>query len=93
MIALVKSLDKFKSSISVKGAPTPSKPKLKRGESGKIVLDIITKSEKGLSPQKIIELSGLGKGNVSQILTKAKKEGKIESPSRGVYVIVDQKGE
>ena len=50
------------------------------------VLALIKKSPEGISSEAIIKQTGLQKKTVYGIVTKAKKEKKLKSPKRGMYI-------
>ena len=90
---LVDSLEKtvggVKADKPVKASParkkTP-KPKAAKGTATDRVLALIKKSPEGISSEAIIKQTGLQKKTVYGIVTKAKKEKKVKSPKRGIYV-------
>ncbi len=50
------------------------------------VLKIISRSKKGVSPAAIVEKTGFSPQKVHNIVYKLKKQGKIKSVGRGVYL-------
>jgi len=50
------------------------------------VLDIIVRSKKGVGMAVIIEKTGYGQKKVANIIYRLRKQGKIKSVSKGVYV-------
>lgn len=56
------------------------------GSATAAVLSAIEKSKKGISIDQIMEQTGSGRQTVNGILARMKKEGKIKTASRGVYV-------
>lgn len=50
------------------------------------ILSLIGKSEKGISEDRIMNQSGIGRQTVNEVLNRVKKEGKIKVARRGVYV-------
>ena len=55
------------------------------------VFSIIKNSEKGATTQEIKEKSGFSLKKTRSIISQLKKQGKIESVSRGVYVLNSSK--
>ncbi len=51
----------------------------------KKVVEAFEKSEKPLKTGEIAQITGIDSKEVSKIITKMKKEGKIESPKRCYY--------
>lgn len=56
------------------------------GSATAAVLSAIQKSKKGISIDLIMERTGAGRQTVNGILARMKKEGKIKTASRGIYV-------
>lgn len=54
-------------------------------DSQQTVLEAMKKAGKPLRPGEIAELAGLDKAEVSKIITRLKKEGKIISPKNCYY--------
>jgi len=71
----------------------PVKERKRRGRPAKTgkssatstVLDIITRSRKGVSTAKIKELTGFDEKKIWNIINRLKKEGKVKSLKRGIY--------
>ena len=51
----------------------------------KVVLDVMKKAGKPMRPGEIAEKTNLDKGEVSTVIEKLKKDGKITSPKRCFY--------
>jgi biotin operon repressor len=75
----------------------PSKPKKSAAKKAALkkpvtaaetVLKIINRSKKGVSPAIISEKTGFSRKKVHNIIYKLKKEGKIKSVEKGVYLKV-----
>ncbi len=49
------------------------------------VLDAFLKADKELRPGDVAEMTGIDKKEVSKIISKLKKEGKVFSPKRCYY--------
>ncbi|MBW1666991.1 MAG: hypothetical protein JRJ66_02840 [Deltaproteobacteria bacterium] len=64
------------------------KPSGKRGTATVAVLDIIEKSKEPVSLDEIKNETRFDQKKIYGILNRAKKQGKIKSPKRGVYVMV-----
>lgn len=92
----IKQVDVFENAVSELTAKTPRKPrtkgagKVRKGSATDKVLSLIEKNPEGISTEEIIEKTGLEKRSAYGVLTRAKKEGKIKSPKRGVYVKVPE---
>ena len=101
--ALADKLDTIKTSrVDEKGKAkparnAPSKPKKSAAKkaapkkpvtTADTVLKIINRSKKGVSPAMISEKTGFSRKKVHNILYKLKKEGKIKSISKGLYLKV-----
>lgn len=81
-----------------KPAPNaPSKPKKSAAKkaapkkpvtAAETVLKIINRSKKGISPAMISEKTGFSRKKVHNIIYKLKKEGKIKSIGKGLYLKV-----
>ena len=94
---LVESLEKtvgggVKAEKPAKATPAPKKAaraKTKTALTGTAtdrVLALIKKNPEGISSDAIIKQTGLQKKTVYGIVTKAKKEKKVKSPKRGIYI-------
>ena len=70
--------------VAAKNAPA-KKTRLKLTATDK-VLNIISKSKKGVSVQALIKKTGFDQKKVANILFRVSKMGKIKSVSKGVYV-------
>ena len=55
----------------------------------KTVLSKMKKAGKPVRPGDIVEMTGLDKDEVSKIINKLKKSGKITSPKRCFYAPID----
>ena len=77
-----KSPSKPKKSVAKKAAPK------KPITAAETVLKIISRSKKGVSPATISEKTGFAPKKVHNIVYKLKKEGKIRSVGRGLYLKV-----
>jgi hypothetical protein len=66
---------------------TTSKPKAApKGTATDRVLGLISKSPEGISTNDLIKQTGLERKTVYGVLNKAKKQKKVKSPKRGMYV-------
>jgi DNA-binding MarR family transcriptional regulator len=54
-------------------------------ENEKLVLDAFVKAGKPLRPGDVAKMTGLDSKEVSKIISKLKKEGKLVSPKRCYY--------
>jgi len=61
----------------------------KMADKSKIVLSEMKKAGKPVRPGDIVKMTGMDKDEVSKIITKLKKSGKITSPKRCFYAPVD----
>jgi predicted Rossmann fold nucleotide-binding protein DprA/Smf involved in DNA uptake len=100
--ALAKKLDvitKARFDEKAKAKPARKAPEPKRSVAKKAarkkpitaaatVLKIINRSKKGVSPATISEKTGFAPKKVHNIVYKLKKEGKIRSVGRGLYLKV-----
>lgn len=83
---------KVKAKPARKAAAKRKKPVAKKAAPKKpltaadTVLKIISRSKKGISPATISEKSGFGPKKVHNIVYKLKKQGKIKSVGRGLYL-------
>ena len=77
-----KSPSKPKKSVAKKAAPK------KAITAAETVLKIISRSKKGVSPATISEKTGFALKKVHNIVYKLKKQGKIRSVGRGLYLKV-----
>ena len=77
-----KSPSKPKRSVAKKAAPK------KPITAAETVLKIISRSKKGISPATISERTGFTPKKVHNIVYKLKKQGKIRSVGRGLYLKV-----
>ena len=77
-----KAPSKPKKSVAKKAAPK------KPVTAAETVLKIISRSKKGVSPTTISEKTGFAPKKVHNIVYKLKKEGKIKSVGRGLYLKV-----
>jgi predicted Rossmann fold nucleotide-binding protein DprA/Smf involved in DNA uptake len=68
--------------------PTPKKatPKKKPITAAETVLKVISRSKKGIGPISIANKTGFPPKKVHNIIYKLKKQGKIKSVGRGLYV-------
>ncbi len=94
---MAKRLDKLEKSISKgsdKAAPkksaaakkTPGKKAGKKVTDTYNVLSIIKKRKKGVDMATLREKTGYDRNKIQDIIYRLKKQGKIETASRGVYV-------
>jgi len=86
--------DKVKAKSARKAPSKPKKSVVKKAAPKKsitaaeTVLKIIRRSKKGVSPATISEKTGFAPKKVHNIVYKLKKEGKIRSVGRGLYLKV-----
>lgn len=93
---LVDSLEKTVGGVKAEKAPKATPPPKKAAKTKfkaapkrtatERVLGLISKSPDAISSEAIIKQTGLPKKTVYGIVTKAKKEKKVKSPKRGMYV-------
>ena len=87
-------VDKDKAKPARKAPSKPKKPVAKKAAPKKpvtaaeTVLNIISRSKKGVSPATISEKTGFTPKKVHNIVYKLKKQGKIRSVGRGLYLKV-----
>jgi len=89
---------RFDDKVKAKSArKSPAKPKRSAGKkaapkgpitAAETVLKIIRRSRKGVSPATISEKTGFAPKKVHNIVFKLKKQGKIRSVGRGLYLKV-----
>ena len=65
---------------------TPRKKKAKSMTAADTVLKVISRSKKGVSTSKIMERTGFTRKQVSNIVFKLKKQGRIRNVEKGIYV-------
>ena len=85
-----KSIDKLESAFMSEVAKDVSKPagKVKRGNMSKAVLNLVESSPKGISINEIKKKTGLEGKSIYGVMNRLKKEKKVKSGGRGVYVKV-----
>ena len=91
---LAGKIDKISKELEAGKAPakkTPVKTKPLKAKAQKetafaTVINIINRSEKGVTTAQIMEKTGFDRRKVSNIVFKANKLGKIKTVSKGVYV-------
>ncbi|MBW1855558.1 MAG: hypothetical protein JRJ00_12920 [Deltaproteobacteria bacterium] len=79
-----------KKAVKKAAKKTPVKKKVAK-KAGKLsladtVLGIIQKSKNGMSVGALILTTGFNKKQISNVIFKLKKEGKVKNPKRGLYV-------
>jgi len=87
--AELKSIAKYLKSVgAVKGKRGRSEKTdgARAGSATAVVLSAIEKSKKGISIDQIMEQTGSGRQTVNGILARMKKEEKIKTASRGIYI-------
>lgn len=57
-------------------------------EKEKTILDAMRQEDKPVRPGDIATRTGIDKGEISKIITRLKKEGKVNSPKRCFYAPV-----
>ena len=92
------AISRFDDKVKAKSArKSPSKPKRSVAQkaapkkpitAAETVLKIIRRSKKGISPVNISEKTGFAPKKVHNIVYKLKKQGKIRSVGRGLYLKV-----
>ncbi len=87
-----------KTTDDIKETPKSEKPKIrrktgakrgrksKRIKSSQLVFNTIMESEDGISINELQKMTGLGKNNIHTIVYRLKKQGKITTKKRGVYI-------
>ena len=91
-IAASRADHKVKAKPAPKAAAKRKKPAAKKAAQKKpttaaeTVLKVISRSRKGISPAAICEKTGFASKKVHNILYKLKKQGKIKSVGRGLYL-------
>jgi len=65
---------------------TPRKKDAKSMTAADTVLKVIGRSKKGISTSTIMEKTGLTRKQVSNIVFKLKKQGRIRNVEKGIYV-------
>lgn len=89
MSKYVNTLQKVVMGEGVAPAGTPKAKK--RGSAGADILSLVQRSRKPISISNIKEKTEHSASAINAALNKLKKEGKIDSPQRGVYVAVKGK--
>jgi len=101
---LTKIVDKMKDAVESTETATKKKPakekvakrtlkkapakKPTRGEAVQTILEIIKKSKNGIDTAGLMEKTRFNQKKIQNLLFKLRKQGKVKSISRGVYVIV-----
>jgi len=87
--------EKVKAKLARKGSPKKKKPAAKKAAPKKkpitateTVFKVISRSKKGISPAAISNKTGFDPKKVYSIIQYLKKQGKIKSVVRGLYVKV-----
>ncbi|MFC1896687.1 hypothetical protein ACFL0Q_08550 [Thermodesulfobacteriota bacterium] len=88
--ALTTKVEKLKAGIQKLDAPAPKKAVAKktpaRTTDFDTVVNFIRRSREGVTIAKVKEKTGFDTQKIANITFKAKKQGKIQSGGRGVYV-------
>ena len=69
-----------------KTAKRPIKNKAVKGSVTNAIMGVIQASKKGVNTDQIIEQTGLNRRQVWGTITRAKREGKVKTVKRGIYV-------
>jgi hypothetical protein len=86
---LLDNVEKTFGGVKTKTAPAKAKaPKVEKGSATQRVLGLVGKHAEGISTDALIKQTGLEQKTVYGILNKAKKQKKVKSPKRGVYIAV-----
>jgi len=87
---IVKGLDKLEKTKPVKKSKAKAKPKTTKKpvkvSAAATVLTIIKRSRKGVDVATLKNKTGFESRKVSNIVQRFKREGKIQSGGRGIYV-------
>ena len=78
-----------KKTVAKKAAPkkaAPKKPATKKVTAADTVFNIIAGLKNGTDTAGLVKKSGFDKKKVANIIFKLKKQGKISSPKKGLYV-------
>ena len=79
--------DAAKSSASKESAPKPaSKKKVKPMTAVETVFNVISKSKNGVNTATIMEETGYNRKQIANHILKLKRQGKVKSVKRGVYM-------
>ncbi|MFC1895944.1 hypothetical protein ACFL0Q_04705 [Thermodesulfobacteriota bacterium] len=88
--ALTGKVEKLKADIQKLDAPAPKKTVAKKTPAKTTdfdtVVNIIRRSRKGVTTGQVKEKTGFDTQKIANIIFKAKKQGRIKSGGRGVYV-------
>ena len=69
-----------------KTAKKPTENKAPKGSVTGAIMGVIQASRKGVNTDQIMKQTGLNKRQVWGTITRAKREGKVKSIKRGIYV-------
>jgi len=98
LLNAVDKLDKPKTAKKPKAKPAKAKaPKKAPAKKAAVkksapvttadtVLAIINRSKKGVNPETLIKKTGYNQKKISNLVYKLRKQGKIKSPEKGIYV-------
>lgn len=86
--ARTKSSPKSKTKAAAAKKSTAKKASAKKKTAADTVLTVINRSKKGVDSATLAKKTGYDKKKIANIVFKLKKQGKIKSVSRGVYVKV-----
>ena len=81
-----KRTSKLKAVKKVAAKATPVRKKRSKLTATDKILNIISKSKRGVSVQALIKKTGFDKKKVANIVFRVSKMGKIKNVSKGVYV-------
>jgi len=91
--SLLKAVEKPESVKKAKAKPAKVKAvkkapvkKAAPANAANIVLSINNRSKKGVNSETLMQKAGDEKKKISNLVYKLKKQGKIKSPEKGVYV-------
>jgi hypothetical protein len=94
--ALTQKVEKMQSKVkSVKQPQAPKIAKTKKTISKKpaiektayaTMLEIINKRKKGITVEQLMDKTGFNKKKIANLIFKARKQGKIKSEERGIYL-------
>jgi hypothetical protein len=86
--SLLKAVDKIDKPKAVKKAPAKKTGPKKAAPANAAdkVLAIINRSKKGVDTETLMQKTGYERKKIFNLVYKLKKQGKVNSPSKGVYV-------
>jgi hypothetical protein len=90
--AVIKKSEKVKKEVKpaskapAERAKKPAAKKPAKETAAEIVLGVITKNKEGIDAAGLEKATGFGRKKIQNIIFKLKKQGKIKTEKRGIYV-------